>query len=471
MKNGMKRWLGVLLAAALCLTMLPGALAAGEAFTVTPAGGAATNYATLAEALAAASDGCTVGLNANAAAAGTAALPAGATLALGAYTLTVPEGASLDLSAGTVTAAGGKLLIAGSVAYSADAAKRLSGTAVQLQGSGAYGGIRIPSDGEFAGKTVYAAPDMKKSMSLNLNDLIVINCYLEDPENAFAASAFALVDGKKTAMTRESANWYLPVRESAAKEMTRENVVQLVGVDAAGAYHVGAPNALSIRGYAEELLAGIDWENEKNAKLGRTMIAMLNYGAQAQKNFSYEQDDLANKNLTPEDQTRLVYNATTVADHRVDARTLSDPEGLYYSSACVLGSSLALRFYLNLPASRADREALSFRIGYQNYRGNAVAVTKTFADLTPTNMSGVYYLETTGVAAADVKSPVTLSVSNDSGEIASVTDSVVSYCARVHEAQQDAHDLADQLLSYGLSAFAYFYQNHPNPGDNELPIA
>lgn len=470
MKNGMKRWLGVLLAAALCLTLLPGALAAGEPFTVTPAGGAGTNYATLEEALAAASAGSTVSLNANASAAGTAALPADATLSLGAYTLTVPEGASLDLSAGTATAAGGKLVIAGSVLYSADAAKRLSGTAVQLQGSGSYGEIRIPSDSAFAGKTVCAAPNMAKSMSLNLNDMIVINCYLEDPENAFAASGFALVDGKKTAMTREGANWYLPVRESAAKEMTRENVVQLVGVDAAGAYHVGAPNALSIRGYAEELLAGVDWENEKDARLGRAMIAMLNYGAQAQSYFAYEQADPANRNLTAADQARLVYNTTTVADFRVDERSVNDPEGLYYSSACVLGSSLALRFYLNLPASRADRETLTFRIGYQNYRGVKVAVTKTFADLTASNVEGVYYLETPGMAAADVKTPVTLSV-RGADEIASVTDSVTGYCARVHETQQDAHDLADELLSYGLSARAHFYQNHPTPGENELPIA
>ena len=473
MKNGMRRWVGFLLAAALCVCLLPatGALAAGEAFTVVPAEGAEQSYETLPAAIAAAEAGSTIRLNANVTASDATALPAGVTLALGAYTLTVPEGASLDLSAGTAIAAGGKLVIGGSEQYSAEPAKRLSGTAVQLLSTGAYGAISVPSGSEFEGKTIYAAPNMEKSMSLNLNDMIVINCYLSDPGHNYTAASFAMVDGKKVLMTAEGTDWYLPVRESAAKEMIRENDVQMVAVDGSGAYHLAVPNTLSIRGYAEELLAGVDWETEKEAKLGRAMITMLNYGAQAQQFFHYEEADLANKNLTAADQARQVYTAANITEHRSDVRSISDAQSLYYGSSCVLGSSLALRFYLNLPESRADREDLSFKIDYKNYRGSRVTVTKTFSELTATNMDGVYYLETPGMAAADVKTEVTLTVLKDASGIATVKDTVASYCARVYDTQEEAHALSDAVMFYGLSARAYFYKSVPSAGENELPIA
>lgn len=450
-------------------------------------------YSTLPEALAEAESGQTVALNCSFTMAenptlpvaeneiseelsaltttGNATLPAGVTLSLGAYTLTVPAGVTLDASAGTMTAgAAGGLVVAGTVNCSAIPANRIPDGQVRLETGGTYGNVTRP-DADFGEVTVVPGLDMACTMSLNLNDKVVINHYLVDEEEAYTGSSFALVDGVGVPMTKEGTNWYLPVRESAAKEMGCESVVQPVGVDSAGVRHLGKANTLSIRWYAETALSGTNWSNAEDAKLGRTMIGMLNYGAAAQEYFGYQTGDLANKNLTAEDQARMtVYTPETLAQYRVNNRTIDDVDGIYIASSCVLDSSQALRFYLNLPESRTDREDLTFCVRYSNYSGLERTITKSFADLAETNLTGTYYFEVPDMAAADVLENVTLTVTASDSTIATMTDSIASYCARVYQSSPDVQELVDAMLIYDLSARDYFYELTPTLGENEMPI-
>ena len=145
-------------------------------------------------------------------------------------------------------------------------------------------------------------------------------------------------------------------------------------------------------------------------------------------------------------------------------------DSLEKTLTCVLGSSQALRFYLNLPESRTDRSTLTFRVNYSNYNGEKRTVTKSFAELTESNASGIYYFETPGMAAADVKTDVTLTVEKAGSAIATVTDSIASYCSRVYGSHPEVQDLADAVLIYGLSARDYFYKPVPIYGENEMPM-
>ena len=317
---------------------------------------------------------------------------------------------------------------------------------------------------------IYPAPAMDQSMSLNLNDTVVINFYLSDAGHDFTTDSFALVDGERAELVREGREWYLPVRESAAKEMGRQSTLQIVATDGDGVNHYGNPCTVSIRGYAETMLGYTDWSLFKSAKLGRAMISMLNYGAEAQKYFGYETGDLANKNLTETDQARMtVFTPAGLGEYRVNARTADDPEGLYYASSCVLGSSQALRFYLRLPETRTDREELTFRVNYTNYNGKAKSATKSFAELVESNVSGIYYFEAADMAAADVQTDVTLTVEKAGSTVATVTDSIASYCARVYSSHADTRDLTDAMLIYGLSARDYFFEPVMVREENEMP--
>ena len=311
---------------------------------------------------------------------------------------------------------------------------------------------------------------MQTQYSLNLNDKLVVNYYVADSENAYTDGSYVLADGKKIPLTREGEQLYAPVCESAAKELTHSRKVQPVGLDAGGTRRVGSAADFSVRGYAETILGTINRNKTADAKLGRALIALLDYGAEAQKYFGFETDDLANKNLTDADLAQLDELKEKIGVYRADKRTVNDPEGLYAASSCVLGSSQALRFYLNLPESRTDRASLRFRVHYDSYRDERHVAEWSFAELNATETEGVYFLEVPELRAADVLTNVTLTVEKNGSALARVTDSVASYCARVQLEQPETAGLADALIVYGLSALEHFGRPKPAVGENEMPI-
>jgi len=318
---------------------------------------------------------------------------------------------------------------------------------------------------------VLYSTELPQSWSLNLDDNVVINYYLTDPNGRFTENSFALVDGERTALVREKNEWYLPVSKNAAKDMSKQSTIQLTAVDADGEHYYGKQYTVSVRDYASLMLDTLDWSYAKDTKLGRAMIGMLNYGAEAQKYFSHNTDDLANKNLTEAEQNRMTeYTDAKLAGYRVNTRTVNDPEKLYYASSCVLGSSQALRFYLNLPESRADRGSLNYSVTYKSYNGKERTVTRSFAELTESSAEGVFYFEVPDMAAADVRTNVTLTVKKGGSTIATVTDSIASYCARVYDLYPNTQELVDSVLVYGLSANDYFFEPILVREENEMPV-
>jgi hypothetical protein len=233
--------------------------------------------------------------------------------------------------------------------------------------------------------------------------------------------------------------------------------VQPVGVDSEGAQVLGKPNTISARWYAEQILGSTNWGSGDGAKLGRTMVALLNYGAAAQQSAGYQTDDLANKNIAAEQSRMTVYTPEALGTYRVDRLEKDDPQALYAQTSFLPGDSLALRFRLNLPESMTERTGLAFRVSYRNYNGLSRMIEKSFAQLSGTETSGVYSFEVPGMAASDAETNVTLTVRSGSTVLATVTDSVAGCCARAYE-QPALRDLSDAALIYGLSARDYFFE-------------
>ena len=90
----------------------------------------------------------------------------------------------------------------------------------------------------------------------------------------------------------------------------------------------------SVREYAEKMIGGENdaylrqqgYSAEKIAKAKDLCMAMLNYGAQAQTEFNYKTDDLANKNYS--DYTAPALNAASIED--ID---YSDPTGAWITES------------------------------------------------------------------------------------------------------------------------------------------
>ena len=90
----------------------------------------------------------------------------------------------------------------------------------------------------------------------------------------------------------------------------------------------------SVREYAEKMIRGLNdayltqqgYSAEKIAKAKDLCMAMLNYGAQAQTEFNYKTDDLANKNYS--DYTAPALNAASIED--ID---YTDPTGAWVTES------------------------------------------------------------------------------------------------------------------------------------------
>lgn len=95
-----------------------------------------------------------------------------------------------------------------------------------------------------------------------------------------------------------------------------------------------ATKPTSVREYAEKIISGENdaylkqqgYSAEKIAKAKDLCMAMLNYGAQAQTEFNYKTDDLANKNYS--EYTAPALNATSIED--ID---YSDPTGAWITES------------------------------------------------------------------------------------------------------------------------------------------
>lgn len=239
-----------------------------------------------------------------------------------------------------------------------------------------------------------------------------------------------------------------------------------------GVTAISAPQTFSIKRYADGALTRVNWAAEEDvgsvfgAKLGRTMVAMLNYGALAQTYFEENTESPANADLTSEQQTALstVYTTEVLNNNRSSApvtATGANPEA-YYGTSCVLGRKLDMKFYFRL----ANTAGITGTVSYTDHEGNVVETSIAAQDLV---VNGNYHTyKVAGLNAADICSDVTVTLRQGGQDLVTVTDSIADYTARtvqnriaaVEEKEIALRDLADAMMIFGLAAADYL------PGSN-----
>ncbi|MBQ8174016.1 MAG: hypothetical protein IJ009_01295 [Clostridia bacterium] len=151
--------------------------------------------------------------------------------------------------------------------------------------------------------------------------------------------------------------------EFAPKQMTDTVAVQ--------AYMVMGDAEVKASEIQEVSLAGIAFEQYEKAvaaqeqEQANLMVAVLNYGAAAQKYFGYKVDDLANKNLPTElqvvEQKPDGYYSAAIMDS-------VDPDAALYAyseitaASLVFESTIGIRVYVDVAPSEADKP-ISMRYG------------------------------------------------------------------------------------------------------------
>ena len=182
---------------------------------------------------------------------------------------------------------------------------------------------------------------------------------------------------------------------------------------------------------------------DANKDLLAMYVEMLNYGAAAQAHFEYNASNLANNELTAA-QKALGLSNVEMKDSRV-------PGTGYVGSSLTLESNILMNFFFNtIPAEHDDMYAIA---SYTDHYGKAKEVKIAGKDFVKFN-STTWKVSVAGLVVADCRQPVEVKVYDASGAvIASVTDSIESYTARMN----GDGPLYVAIMKFAVAAYNYFH--------------
>ena len=160
----------------------------------------------------------------------------------------------------------------------------------------------------------------------------------------------------------------------------------------------------SVEKYAYAML---DYTND--ADLQKLLIAMLNYGAEAQLYFGYNTDDLVNADLTDEQKNSLNSYSADLMDAIVTADSSKTGNFVYTEAAfstksvnVTAGGALALSYRFN-PAYTMDGDMTMYYWDAATYNNvSELTVENATGSATMTVVNGAYQASVTGIAAKDI---------------------------------------------------------------------
>ena len=269
----------------------------------------------------------------------------------------------------------------------------------------------------------------------SVGDKITMNFFMSFTDEILADPAakveYTLPDEKNTAgsvlvkdLTTDTYNgvsYKVFSCDVAAKEMASDIKFKVVAGD--GTF--GKEFNYKVQTYAEAIINGDYTADEK------TMAkAMLNYGGYAQQYFGFNAENLANKGI---DSTLADVDLSTISD-----ATVNTPEGLnYYGTSLMTTSATAIRHYFTLAEGKSIND-YTFKYGENT--------------LDPVAKSAYYYVEISGITAAQLGDSFTLTI-NDANTL---TYSPYTYVKAVLNGTYDAklQNLAKAIYHYGQAADA-----------------
>ena len=231
-----------------------------------------------------------------------------------------------------------------------------------------------------------------RGASLSLNGMIDVNFYAKIGEGADAKVVFE-INGQTKEMHISQATikdgLYVFPCQVAAKQMADEIKAQIY----INGQPAGEPATYSVQQYCENKLTSVGTTD----RLKDLLIAMLNYGTEAQRYFGYNTHNLANDILS--DAQKVL---TPVTADQLNAFTMSisgsDAGIVKYGASLLLESATVIRYRIQL-ADGYSINQYTFQYGNQT--------------LTPVDAGNqIYYVDITGIAAKDLDEMYPITIGN-----------------------------------------------------------
>jgi hypothetical protein len=213
----------------------------------------------------------------------------------------------------------------------------------------------------------------------------------------------------------------------AAKQMT--DIITVEVFDESG-NAVSNVYETSVRTYGMNMLAN----SAMTGKVKTLIVDMLNYGAEAQKHFKYNDQDLANA-LLSEAQKALATKEVSCINSQVKGAN-------FYGTNLSLEDKIVLNLHF-----KNIKEGYTAEVSFTDYRGNV----KTFEKALRAYAGSTKRVAVDELVLADAGSLVTVTVYTENGAVhGTVTDSIESYVARTGD-----NALNTAIMKFATSAKAY----------------
>jgi hypothetical protein len=278
------------------------------------------------------------------------------------------------------------------------------------------------------------------------------------PEEVTVASAETVYAG--AAYVAENGRYMVQTDGIAAKELGDDIYMAVYAEMEDGSYVYSDVISYSPKQYAMSRL-----ENSDNENLKALCVAMLNYGAAAQKFFGYKTETLMNADLTDEQQALVagydanLFAGAVAADVEKLGAFAATATGFSGKSASVsFEGAFALNFYF--APDRAEDEITFCYWTKEAYEGAEVLTAENASGTLVLNSdeNGIFHGQITDVAAKQLDDTYYVAaIYTVDGECFStgvIAYSLSTYCMK--NADSSMGELAQATAMYGYYAKAYF---------------
>ena len=269
--------------------------------------------------------------------------------------------------------------------------------------------------------TIYYAYSPKTEVEL---DGDITPKFMIDTASLSGTDNYAILTAGEKTVRMEQAQWqkghgtirFVSYADVAAKDLSQDVVMAVYNADGQKLNEQTLSPAAAIK----TLLAA-----ETGEKQAAQYAAMLHYAAAAQTYFDFNTENPANTGIAA---------MGDVSSYRNDKSAVSGAgSAVVYGTSCIIDMKPLLKFYFT------DSDL-------------TVLVDGKEAELQTSPTEGYYYC-LAEVEATDIFIPLTVTIQKDGNTIATITDSVASYCARLYaEGGEKNMLLADALLNYGVAS-------------------
>ena len=228
---------------------------------------------------------------------------------------------------------------------------------------------------------------------------------------------------------------YVPYAVSA-KEMNDELTITIYNADGV---QISNTYVDSVAGYCVRMLVKEEQKAAPSAKKMTLFVDMVNYGAAAQAEWSYNAENLANAGLT-EAQKAYASEVGELENNQVKGTG-------YVGTSFTLQENILMNILFDQDIYAQTAYA---KVSFVDHYGNDESFTVAAADFG--TLSSWRYVQITTMAVADGRQPITVELYNAESEVISTTvDSVESY------AQRKPKDLHDAMMAFCIGAYNYFH--------------